>query len=75
MKVKELYDKLCEHIPRELSEAWDNDGLMCSADITNEVNNVLISLDVTEEIVDYAIERNFDHHGLSACLGCVSWAL
>lgn len=68
MKVKELYDKLCEHIPRELSEAWDNDGLMCSADITNEVNNVLISLDVTEEIVDYAIERNFDliisHHPL-----------
>lgn len=68
MKVKELYDKLCEHIPEHLSEPWDNDGIMCSADMTNEVNNVLIALDVTEEIVDYAIERNFDliisHHPL-----------
>ena len=68
MKVKELYDKLCERIPEHLSEPWDNDGIMCSADMTNEVNNILVALDVTEEIVDYAIERNFDliisHHPL-----------
>ncbi len=68
MKVKELYDRLTKIIPEELSESWDNDGLMCSADTTNEVNSILIALDVTEEIVDYAIERNFDliisHHPL-----------
>ncbi|MBR5817490.1 MAG: Nif3-like dinuclear metal center hexameric protein [Clostridia bacterium] len=68
MKVKELYERLSEIIPENLSEPWDNDGLMCSADMTSEVNNVLITLDVTEEIVDYAIERNFDliisHHPL-----------
>ncbi len=68
MKVKELYEKLSDAVPEELRESWDNDGLMCCADTTSEVNNVLIALDVTEEIVDYAIERNFDliisHHPL-----------
>lgn len=68
MTVKKLYDKLTERIPEGLREEWDNDGIMCSADFSAEVNNVLITLDVTEEIVDYAIGRNFDliisHHPL-----------
>lgn len=68
MKVKELYERISLVIPENLRESWDNDGLMCSADTSSEVNNVLIALDVTEEIVDYAIERNFDliisHHPL-----------
>lgn len=66
--VKKLYDKLTESIPEELSCEWDNDGIMCSSDYSSEVNNILITLDVTEEIVDYAISRNFDliisHHPL-----------
>lgn len=68
MNVKKLYDKLAEIIPEQLREEWDNDGIMCAADYSSEVNNVLITLDVTEEIVDYAISRNFDliisHHPL-----------
>lgn len=68
MTVKKLYDKLCERIPKELSCEWDNDGIMCASDYSAEVNNILITLDVTEEIVDYAIGRNFDliisHHPL-----------
>ena len=68
MTVKKLYDKLTERIPEHLREEWDNDGIMCSQDFSAEVNNVLIALDVTEEIVDYAIGRNFDliisHHPL-----------
>ena len=68
MNVKKLYEKLSELIPDELREEWDNDGIMCAADYSAEVNNVLITLDVTEEIVDYAISRNFDliisHHPL-----------
>ena len=66
--VKKLYEKLSERIPEHLSCEWDNDGIMCSADYSTEVNNILITLDVTEEIVDYAISRNFDliisHHPL-----------
>ena len=68
MTVKELYAKFCEKIPEELRESWDNDGIMCCADGTAEVCRALVALDVTEEIVDYAIERGFDlivsHHPL-----------
>ena len=68
MTVKELYAVFSEKIPAELSEEWDNDGLMCSADTSAEVRRVLCVLDVTEEIVDYAIEQCFDliisHHPL-----------
>ena len=68
MKVRELYDLLCGAMPDSLKEAWDNDGLMCCADSSLDVNNVLITLDVTEEVVDYAIDHNFNliisHHPL-----------
>lgn len=68
MTVKELYDVMEKRIPASLSEDWDNDGLMCSPDLGAKVGRVLLSLDVTEEIVDYAIENHFDlivsHHPL-----------
>lgn len=68
MNAKELYQKFAEIIPEHLREPWDNDGIMCCADGSSEVYRVLVSLDVTEEIVDYAIERGFDlivsHHPL-----------
>ncbi len=66
MTVKELYNCFEKRIPDKLREEWDNDGLMCSGDTTREVKRVLLALDVTEEIADYAIERGFDlivsHH-------------
>ena len=68
MTVRELYERLSDRIPEALSEEWDNDGLMCCADDQREVKRVLISLDVTEEIVDYALGNGFDliisHHPL-----------
>ena len=68
MTVREIYEMLSERIPEELSEEWDNDGLMCCPDEDKEVRRVLISLDVTEEIADYAISAGYDliisHHPL-----------
>jgi dinuclear metal center YbgI/SA1388 family protein len=68
MNVKEIYQRFEEEIPAHLRESWDNHGIMCCPDGTSEVYRVLVSLDVTEEIVDYAIERGFDlivsHHPL-----------
>ena len=68
MTVKELYEIFDNRIPSELSEPWDNDGLMCSPDTSTEVERVLIALDVTEDVVDYAIFSHFDliitHHPL-----------
>ena len=68
MTVRELYKKLNERIPEDLREDWDNDGLMCSSDDSLEVKRTLITLDVTEDIVDYAISHDIDlivsHHPL-----------
>lgn len=68
MTVQELYDRMSEQMPESLREAWDNDGLMCSSDLNAPVRRVLVALDVTEEIVDYAVEGGFDlivsHHPL-----------
>ncbi len=68
MTVNELYCEFDKRIPEALREPWDNDGLMCSPDGTMQVGRALVTLDVTEEIVDYAIESGFDliisHHPL-----------
>lgn len=68
MTVRELYEILNEKIPSSLSCPWDNDGLMCCPDGTREVRRVLITLDVTEAAVDYAVRGGYDlilsHHPL-----------
>ena len=68
MKVRELFDKLEHRIPRALSCEWDNDGLMCCPCGDNEVKRVLVSLDVTGEVVEYAKKNGYDlilsHHPL-----------
>ena len=68
MTVKEIYEKICLRIPEELSEEWDNDGIMCCPDDFVNVNRALVALDVTEEVVDYAIDNGFElivsHHPL-----------
>jgi putative NIF3 family GTP cyclohydrolase 1 type 2 len=68
MTVREIFEKLEERIPASLREPWDNDGLMCASDDTKEVRRALVALDVTEDIVDYAISNDIDlilsHHPL-----------
>ena len=68
MTVQEIYEGLSDRIPESLRESWDNDGLMCSADTNAEVRRALVTLDVTEEVVDYAIKSGMDlilsHHPL-----------
>ena len=68
MTIAELYEFLNERIPPSLSCEWDNDGLMCCPDPDREVSRVLIALDVTEEIVQRAIQGEYDlivsHHPL-----------
>ncbi|MBQ9744713.1 MAG: Nif3-like dinuclear metal center hexameric protein [Clostridia bacterium] len=68
MTFLELYSKLDERFPKSLSCEWDNDGIMCMPAPDRQVKKVLISLDITEDVVDFAIENRFDtivsHHPL-----------
>lgn len=68
MTVRELYAVLDEKYPACLREEWDNDGLMLSPDETKTVRRVLVALDATEAVADYAIQNGFDlivtHHPL-----------
>ena len=68
MTVSELYKKLNQRFPRELSCEWDNDGLMCCPDPEREVRRVLVALDVTAAVVEEAIQGGYDlivsHHPL-----------
>ena len=68
MNVKELYEYLDERIPPYLSCDWDNDGLMVVSDGNKEVKKALVTLDVTPDAVDEAVENGYDvilsHHPL-----------
>ncbi|MBO7303360.1 MAG: Nif3-like dinuclear metal center hexameric protein [Clostridia bacterium] len=66
MKVRELYNALDAYIPRSLSCEWDNDGLLCCPNGEREVSKILIALDVTGAVVEYAKKEGYDfilsHH-------------
>ena len=68
MTVGEIYARISERIPESLREPWDNDGLMVASDDSVDVKRALITLDVTEDAVDYAAANGFDliisHHPL-----------
>lgn len=68
MTVIELYRALDARIPRALSCEWDNDGLMCCPEADREVRRILVALDVTDRIVDRAVNEGYDvilsHHPL-----------
>lgn len=66
LTVSALYDFLNARIPKELSCPWDNDGLMVCPDRQAPVTKVLVTLDATEDMVDFAITEGYDviltHH-------------
>lgn len=68
MKVIDLYKRLCEIMPTSLSCAWDRDGLESCPEPEREVKKILVALDVTNDVIDRAIETGADvivsHHPL-----------
>ena len=67
MNVRKLYNELDARMPRSLSCSWDNDGLMCCPDGNKEVKRVLVALDVTGAVVEYAKNNGFTEH-MSFCI-------
>ena len=57
MEIRELIEKLEEKYPLELQEEWDNSGLQIG-NTNNELKNILISLDLEDKGVDFAIKNN-----------------
>ena len=67
MDVRELLSQIDEVIPFNLSETWDNTGLLLG-DNEMPVSKICLTLDATPEIIDQAAESNCNivitHHPL-----------
>lgn len=57
MKIKELKKQLFDIFPLSLQESYDNCGMTIGNE-EKEITNVLVTLDVTEEVIDEAIESD-----------------
>ena len=55
--LKEITNFLESFAPLSLQESYDNAGLI-TGDVNTEIKTVLITLDVTEKVVDEAIQKN-----------------
>lgn len=67
MKIKDIYDFLDFAAPFSSAAEWDNCGL-CVGSLDAEVQKAVIALDVTPEVIDFALLQNAElvitHHPL-----------
>ncbi|MFW5944686.1 MAG: Nif3-like dinuclear metal center hexameric protein [Bacteroidota bacterium] len=67
MQIKELVNYLNTAIPNGLQEEYDNSGLLVDS-TNNELSGVLVTVDVTEEVIDEAVDKGANfilaHHPL-----------
>ena len=59
MLCKEIIKKLEEVYPKNAALEWDNVGLLVGRE-QKEVKNIYVALDLTEEVLDKAIEEKAD---------------
>lgn len=57
MKLYDIIEILESFAPLALQESYDNAGLYCGS-LSSEIHQILISLDITEEVVEEAIQRD-----------------
>ena len=57
MKVKNFISNFEELFPTNLAYEWDNVGLQVGNG-NSEITNILISLDLTDKVIDEAVHRN-----------------
>lgn len=66
MKIRDFINEMDKLYPKSIAAPWDRDGLQCCADPEGELHRVLVALDATEEVVEYAANGGFDliltHH-------------
>jgi dinuclear metal center YbgI/SA1388 family protein len=63
--INDLIIEIEKKFPISMQESYDNCGLI-TGDKTNEIKGVLLTIDITEEVIDEAIEKKFNliisHH-------------
>ena len=68
--VQQVEQSLFDWAPRHLAESWDNVGHLVG-DPGREVRRILVSLDITEQVVQEAVDGGFDlivsHHPVMNC--------
>ena len=68
--VQQVEQKLFDWAPRQMAESWDNVGHLVG-DPGREVRRILVSLDITEQVVQEAADGGFDlivsHHPVMNC--------
>lgn len=57
MQIQNIINELEQFAPSALKEDFDNVGLLVG-DASDEVKGVLITLDITEKVIDEAIEKD-----------------
>ncbi|MGE4283842.1 MAG: Nif3-like dinuclear metal center hexameric protein, partial [Clostridia bacterium] len=67
IQCQDIIDSIEEIAPLHLAEDWDNSGLLVG-DYTQRINNIMVTLDVTIDVVMEAVEKKTDliiaHHPL-----------
>ena len=67
MKCNDILDNLLKVMPKELAMSWDNVGLLAGSS-KKEVKNIVICLDLSEKLIEKAINLKADlivsHHPL-----------
>ncbi len=67
MKLSKIINKIEQFYPQSLKEDWDNVGLQLGSE-SKDVNKVLTALEITDEVIEEAIEYEIDlivvHHPL-----------
>ena len=56
MQLKELLQHIETFAPLSLQEEYDNAGLICG-NPENEISTVLLTTDITEPVIDEAVEK------------------
>ena len=68
--VQQVEQSLFDWAPRHLAESWDNVGHLVG-DPGREAHRILVSLDITEQVVQEAVDGGFDlivsHHPVMNC--------
>lgn len=60
MRVRELVRRLELFAPLNLAESWDNVGLLLEPSCDTEVNRILTTIDLTEQVLEEALAKKCD---------------